>query len=198
VEASAGLWGQWLSSQSLDRNVGPRPLIPAIGVSDTTPQLTSQPPNTMLITEPAPTPATSHFQPSNPPSPSNQCVFVRGFQISDRKKWFQRRKTRIDVSTGFKVVPRPSASKSNQAKEFTTRDGSQQQLPSPTSSYPQSGTPHVPQNELPPDSDDKSLADIEENNTAVEAIISYIFEVYWLLDIWFHDTADAPIAELYS
>jgi hypothetical protein len=35
---SAGLWGRWISPQSLDKNVGPRPLVP--GVEGTVLQLT--------------------------------------------------------------------------------------------------------------------------------------------------------------
>jgi hypothetical protein len=42
AEGGAGLWGRWLTSQSLDKNVGPRPLIPAVSGPDTIPQLISQ------------------------------------------------------------------------------------------------------------------------------------------------------------
>lgn len=40
-EGSPGLWRRWVSSQSLDKNVEPRPLLaPAISASGTSPQIT--------------------------------------------------------------------------------------------------------------------------------------------------------------
>lgn len=37
AEGSGCLWGQWYSSESLDKNVGPQPLIPPAAAEDTTP-----------------------------------------------------------------------------------------------------------------------------------------------------------------
>ncbi|KIM80566.1 hypothetical protein PILCRDRAFT_526493 [Piloderma croceum F 1598] len=69
---SAGLWGRWISSEPLDKNVGPRPLVPGVE-------------------------ATSPGSPLVPPPPFNQCVFLRGFQIGDRTTFFKRHKKRVDL-----------------------------------------------------------------------------------------------------
>lgn len=166
AEGSAGLWGWWLSSQSLYKNVGPRPLIP---VSDPTLQLTSQSSDIMSIDEQPPTPAMLRLMLSTSPPLSNQCVFVRGFQIGDRTKWFKRKKTRIDAGSGFKIVSKYSVSKKKGAKPSTQQDSSQQPVLHLTSGdssqrdtsllidFQSSGS----QNEVYSDPDDELLTDIE-------------------------------------
>jgi hypothetical protein len=103
AEGSAGLWGRWISSQSLDKNVGPRPLAPTIGAAGTSPQLTFS--ESIPIDEPSSLQANSSYSVHSPSS--NQCVFVRGFQMGERKNWFKRKKTRIDVGNGFVTIRKP-------------------------------------------------------------------------------------------
>jgi hypothetical protein len=154
ADGSAGLWGRWVSSQSLNKNVGPRPLSPNVGMGDTVLQSPSS--NAML-------------------AESNQCVFVRGFQMGDRSTFFKRTRTRIDAGKGFKSVPKPSKLKKTAKNDSTTQHGSQQQLPSSTEGGSPSGTTgpnqqfigfesgHGPQDEEYFESDDESLTDIEVN-----------------------------------
>lgn len=104
TEGSAGLWGRWISSQSLDKNVGPRSLMPTIGAPGTSPQLTSS--ESMSIDEPSSVQANSSHSPTRSSS-YNQCVFVRGFQIGERTSWYKRKKTRIDVGNGLVTVRKP-------------------------------------------------------------------------------------------
>jgi hypothetical protein len=126
AEGSAGLWGRWISSQSLDKNVGPRPLMPTIGAPGTSPQLTSS--ESMSIDEPSSVQTTSSHSSMRSPS-YNQCVFVRGFQIGERTSWFKRKKTRIDVGNGFVTVHKPFDSKKT-SKESSIHGIPQQHLSS--------------------------------------------------------------------
>jgi hypothetical protein len=126
AEGSAGLWGRWISSQSLDKNVGPRPLAPTISAPDTSPQLAlaeSISIDELSSTQPALSQSSIH-----PPS-SNQSVFVRGFQMGERTNWFKRKKTRIDVGNGFETVRKPFDSK-KYIMESSINRSPQQHLPS--------------------------------------------------------------------
>jgi hypothetical protein len=147
AEGSAGLWGRWVSSQSLDKNVGPRPLAPTIGAAGTNPQLTLS--ESMSIDETSSLQATSSHSPMRSPS-SNQCVFVRGFQMGERKNWFKRKKTRIDVGSGFVNVRKPSDSKKN-SKESSIHLSPQQHLAFSEGggSQPSSGSQAVAEVESP-------------------------------------------------
>jgi hypothetical protein len=128
ADGNACLWGQWDSSESLDKNVGPQPLIPSIAGQDTTLRLTSQSSEAMSIDDPPPLNPPAPLSPNVPPL-SNQCVFVRGFQIGDRTTWFKRKRTRIDVGSGFKTVHRPLDSRKGKRNNSTAMDSSQH-LPS--------------------------------------------------------------------
>lgn len=121
VEGNANIWGRWESAESLDRNVGPQPLVPPSRV-------TSQQSDDMLIEDP----------PSSP-SPSNQCVFLRGYRMGDRSTWLKRRKIRVDVGTGFMTVRKPLDSKKKDNKDSTTRNASQRSLASSCGESSQSG-----------------------------------------------------------
>jgi hypothetical protein len=122
ADGNACLWGQWDSSESLDKNVGPRPLIPPITGQDTTLPLTSQSSEAMAIGDPPhPHAPLSH----SVPLPFNQCVFVRGFQISDRTTFFKRKRTRMDVGNGFKTAYKPLDSKKWKRSNPTATDSSQ-------------------------------------------------------------------------
>jgi len=171
AQGGAGLWGKWLSAQSLYKNVGPQPLVPAVGAPDPTLHLTPQLSDAMSIDELPSTSTTSRLLPPSPSPPFNQCVFVRGFQMADRTKWYKRKKVRIDVGNGFKTVSRPSGSKHKETKDSTTRGSFQlhsasggssesgTSLPGTQSIDPQSGNP---QDNVYSDSDDNSPTDIEE------------------------------------
>jgi hypothetical protein len=142
ADGSAGLWGRWVSSQSLDKNIGPRPPIPSIGVGDTALQSPS---------------SVQSVSPSTPQPLFNQCVFVRGFQMGDRSTFFKRKRTRIDVGNGFKGVPKPS--KPQKAKnDSAAQHGSQQRFPSSTGG---GESEHGSQDVEYFESDDEPLADIE-------------------------------------
>src|ERR1700729_589726 len=129
-EGSASLWGRWESAESLDKNVGPQPLVPSVAAANTTPQSIFQSPGAMAIDEPPPLQTTSHLSPSVPPLPSNQCVFVRGFQMGDRTTWLKRKKTRIDVGSGFKIIPKPLDLKTKGSNNRTSGYSSQQHMSS--------------------------------------------------------------------
>ena len=126
AEGSAELWGRWVSSQSLDKNVGPRPLVPAISAPSTSPQLTMS--ESLSVDEPPSTQPTLSQSFMRPPS-SNQCVFVRGFQMGERTNWFKRTKIRIDVGNGFVTVRKPFDWKKN-SKESSINRSPQQHLSS--------------------------------------------------------------------
>jgi hypothetical protein len=126
AEGSAGLWGRWVSSQSLDKNVGPRPLAPAISAPGTSPQLTMS--ESLSVDEPSSTQPTLSQSFMRPPS-FNQCVFVRGFQMGERTNWFKRTKIRIDVGNGFVTVRKPFDWKKN-SKESNINRSPQQHLSS--------------------------------------------------------------------
>lgn len=128
ADANAGLWGRWVSSQSLDKNVGPQPLVPVISTTDTA---TPLPSSDAMLTDNSPPLATPSLLSSTPP-PSNQCVFVRGFRMGNRSTFLNRKRTRIDVGTGLKIVPKSANSGKQTAKDSTTHDSKQQSL-SPTS-----------------------------------------------------------------
>jgi hypothetical protein len=204
AEGGAGLWGRWLTSQSLDKNVGPRPLIPAVSGPDTIPQLISQQSDATSISE-LHTSSSSHLSPLATSAQSNQCVFLRGFHVGDRK-WFKRRKIRIDAENGLKIVPKLSTPKPSSSKKITNQDsgtsgGSSQSGTSHPSAQSNNIKNSGPQDEVGSDSDDGSLADIEEvgyvcanvivilltsrqRKTPAEAMIDYIFEVCLLPNCW--------------
>jgi hypothetical protein len=138
ADGNACLWGQWDSSESLDKNIGPQPLIPPITGQDTTLPFTSQSSEAMSIRDPA-------LHPPAPLSPSvslpfNQCVFVCGFQISDRPKLLKRKRTRIDVGNSFKTVYKHLDSKRRKRNDSTAMDSSQHLKSSEGSQSSPSGT----------------------------------------------------------
>jgi len=169
---SASLWGRWETTESLDKNVGPQPLVPAHSGVDTTPQVTSQLSEGLLTEETTSMPSRSRNSPSAR-THFNQCVFVRGFQIADRITWFKRRKIRIDVGSGFMTVRRPLDPKRKENKDLMAQGGSggsQQQLgTSSTNVTSHLGTQsvdsaswHRPHDDGTSDSDDGSLTDAYE------------------------------------
>jgi hypothetical protein len=107
AEGGARVWGEWISQQSLDQNVGPRPLVPSLEGGNVAIQRSSHSSNTTSTDQAPPMGTTSRTLSTVPPRLSNQCVFVRGYQMGDRSTWFKRKTTRIDVGSGFKIVPKP-------------------------------------------------------------------------------------------
>jgi hypothetical protein len=159
ADGSAGLWGRWVSSQSLDMNVGPRPLVPAIDAIDTPSQ--SPPSDAMLIDDSPPSQVNPSLSPSVLPPRFNQWVFVRGFRMGNRATFFNRKRTRIDLRTGLKTVPTPSHSK---MKGLINQQGSQEQRSSSNAGGSSQGgieSRRQPQDEEYSESDE-SLTDVEE------------------------------------
>ncbi|KIM76680.1 hypothetical protein PILCRDRAFT_12564 [Piloderma croceum F 1598] len=184
ADGTACLWGQWDSSESLDKNVGPRPLIPPVTGQDTTLPLTSQSSEAMSIDDPP-------LHPHAPLSPSvphlfNQCVFVRGFQISDRTTFFKRKRTRIDVGNGFKTAYKPLDSKKWKRNNSTAMDSSQHLQSSEGSQSSPSGmsrtNPEIIQSQRTSqpggyhESDEEAEVNVDEHNTIAEVLMGYIFE----------------------
>jgi hypothetical protein len=90
-------------------------------------------------------------------------VFLRGFHIGDRSKWFKRRKIRVDAENGLKIVPKlftpkPSFSKKMESQDSGTSGGGTSHPSAQLNNIKNSG----PQDEMYSDSDDGSLTDIEE------------------------------------
>jgi len=131
ADGGASLWGRWVSPQSLDKNVGPRPPVPAIGVEGTVLQL----PSSCVFFDDglAFLQASSPVSLLVPPPPFNQCVFLRGFQMGDRATFFKHRKKRVDLGSGIQTVLKPS---SRAGWDWTTQLECQTSLPGPS----QSGT----------------------------------------------------------
>ena len=77
---NATLWGRWDTAEFIDQNIGPRPPF-----SDTITPISAS-----LSQSTSPLPSKTSL-------PSTQCVFVRGFRMGDRKTWFERGKSRVDV-----------------------------------------------------------------------------------------------------
>jgi len=167
----ARLWGEWVSQQSLDQNVGPQPLVPNIEEErNTVLQRNAQSSDTPSIDQ-ATSITTTLGIPSMPPRLFNQCVFVRGYQMGDRTTWFKRKMTRIDVGSGFKIIPKPLDSQKKATKDL---DGSQQEGPSmsagPSQSDASSATTRTldltyrreDEDEELSDSDDGHLMNIDE------------------------------------
>jgi hypothetical protein len=201
ADGNACLWGQWDSSESLDKNVGPRPLIPPITGQDTTLPLTSQLSEAMAIGDP-PHPHAPLSR--SVPLPFNQCVFVRGFRISDRTTFFKRKRTRINlnVGSGFKTVDKPLNSKKWKRSNSTAMDSSQHLEGSHSSPSDMSRThseiihsQRTPQPREYHKSDEEAEVNINkvrgfiyndiatasfaslQHNTISEALMGYIFEV---------------------
>jgi hypothetical protein len=130
VEGSANVWGYWQSTQSPDRNVGPRRLVPTVPRS-TLPSARSflsgigaAISNAISDNETPSSQAAS--EPSNldfPPN-FNQCVFVRSFRLGDRVTWL-RPELLVDLGDGFMTVTRPVLSKKGHG-ELTTQHNSMQ------------------------------------------------------------------------
>jgi hypothetical protein len=171
---SARLWGEWVSQQSLDQNVGPQPLVPNIEEEiNTVLQGNSQSSDTPTIDQVASISTTPHI-PSMPPRLSNQCVFVRGYQMGDRTTWFKRKMTRIDVGSGFKIIPKPLDSQKKATKDSNGGQRSQQEGPSMSASPSQCDTSSATtramdftyqgedEDEEFSDSDDGNLMNIDE------------------------------------
>jgi hypothetical protein len=128
AEGSACLWGRWESSEALDKNVGPQALIPPMA-SESADTIHGFP---LTLSDAMSNDNSSQLQSTPPLSPSvqpvsNQCVFVRGFQMGDRTTWFKRKKTRIDVGRGFKTVRKRLDTLKKDNYNTANRDGSRQQ-----------------------------------------------------------------------
>jgi hypothetical protein len=162
AEGSANIWGRWESAESLDKNVGPQPLVPTVPAVNTTPQVTPQQPDAMLIDDPPPL----QIVPLIAPPPATQCVFVRGYRMGS---WFKRRKIRIDVGSGFMTVRKPLDSKKN---EKTQHDTGRQSPSLSGAGSSRSGTTHGGHQETeswcglqdqdPCDSHDKTTSSLED------------------------------------
>ena len=117
VEGSLSLWGRWECSQSVERNVGPQPLVP--------PEPTRPSPQSAALDTPSmpSSEITSSLPSLAPPTTFNQCVFLRGFRIADRSIWFKR-KNLIDVGDGFTTIRKPWETRKQENEKPPIRGGS--------------------------------------------------------------------------
>jgi hypothetical protein len=200
----ARLWGEWISQQSLDQNIGPQPLVPTVeGQGNSFLQRNAQLSDTPSINQAASITTALPI----PTRLSNQCVFVRGYQMGDRTTWFKRKMTRIDVGSGFKIVPKPLDSQKKMAKDFDGSHRPQQQGPSAPAGSSQGDTSSATtramdftyqsedEDEESSDSDDGNMTNIDEVgrfclqyglvtvltssqiSTPVDVLMGYIFQV---------------------
>jgi hypothetical protein len=111
AEGSATLWGSWASSQIVDEHVGPQPLGP---VADRSSQSISF--NVTSIGESPPLEMSSNVPPLGRSSKSNQCVFLRGFRMSDRRTFF---KSKAAAGDALVTIRKPSHSKKQDSNNST-------------------------------------------------------------------------------
>jgi hypothetical protein len=122
ISGGARLWGEWISQQSLDQNVGPQPLVPSLEEGGNVALYrSSRSSHTTSTDQVPPITMTPRALSTVPLRLSNQCVFVRGYQIGDRTTWFKRKTARIDVGNGFKIVPKPLDSQGKATKDVVDR-----------------------------------------------------------------------------
>jgi hypothetical protein len=186
AEGGARLWGEWISQQSLDQNVGPQPLAPSLEEEGNVAlQRSSHSSNTTSTDQAPPITTTPRTLSAVPPRLSNQCVFVRGYQIGDRTTWFKRKRTRIDVGNGFKIVPKPFDSQRKATKDLVGGGRRfQEQGPSTSADSSQNDTSSATTRAMDveyrcedgdesSDSDDRSSTSIDEVRQFLSAVWSH-------------------------
>ena len=112
AEGSATLWGRWASSQIVDEHVGPQPLGP---VADRSSQSISS--NVTPISVSPPPEVSSNVPHLAHASKFNQCVFVRGFRMSERGKLFR---PKTDTGDAFATIQKPSHSRKQSSNNSTS------------------------------------------------------------------------------